>query len=53
MPEYKLASAGLVLSSVRAIMSDELFGSAAMPAYTQLCYLLAPWKNPKMLAFNS
>ena len=45
MPEYKLAAAGLVLTSVRAIMSDELFGSAAMPAYTQLCYILAPWKK--------
>ncbi|CAJ1434824.1 unnamed protein product, partial [Effrenium voratum] len=37
VPEYKVAATGLVLVSLRAIISDELFGSAAAEMYTMLC----------------
>ena len=40
VPDFKTASVGLVLVSIRAIMSDELFGSAAMGAYSQICSIL-------------
>lgn len=40
VPDYKTASVGLVLVSIRAILSDELFGSSSMNAYSQICGIL-------------
>lgn len=40
IPNYETASVGLVLVAIRAIMSDELFGSAGMSAYTAVCSVL-------------
>lgn len=40
IPNYELSSVGLVLVAIRAIMSDDLFGSAGMSAYTGVCSAL-------------
>ena len=40
VPDYKTASVGLVLVAIRAILSNELFGSSAMQAYSQICGIL-------------
>ena len=42
VPDYKMSSVGIVLVSVRAIFSAELFGSAGINAYAQICNLLVP-----------
>eukprot|EP00435_Cladocopium_sp_Y103_P036836 s1384_g9.t1 len=47
IPNYELASVGLVLVAIRAIMSDELFGSAGMSAYTAVCSALVLSLMPK------
>eukprot|EP00434_Breviolum_minutum_P029086 symbB.v1.2.025726.t1/scaffold2516.1/size77141/1 len=40
IPNYELSAVGLVLVAIRSIISDELFGSAGMSAYSAICSIL-------------